>query len=91
MTQQIRILSFYSDLLIEVAAWATEQSTRDEALANYGQQIFKALAAEQRELPLEGLQIFLSNLPAFADAFPQRRTVLSHLEKYLETILAPVS
>ena len=85
MAKQVRILTFYNELLSELADWAREQ---DEALAAHGEIVFAALSQEQRELPEESLRALSGALNAFADARPQRRTISSHLEKYLDTILA---
>lgn len=87
MAKLTRVLDFYTDLLLELSAWAKEQSAGDETLAQYGEQMFQTLSAGERTLPTEGLQAIFSALPSFTDRFPQRRTIISHLEKYLATVL----
>ena len=85
MAKQVRILTFYNDLLSELADWAR---TQDEVLAAHGETVFATLSQERRELPLESLRALSGALDAFAEARPQRRTISSHLEKYFEMILS---
>ena len=86
MAKDVRIMTFYDELLQEVVSWICLQD--DKKAAGQAKLLTDALSADRRNVPAESVEAILASLPAFVAANPTKRTPALHLQKYLESVLA---
>ena len=85
MAKDVRIMTFYDELLQEVVSWICSQD--DKETASQAQQLTAALSTGGRNVPADSVKAILACLPAFVAANPTQRTPSLHLQKYLESVL----
>ena len=83
----VRIMTFYDELLLDIAQWIGSQD--DEGAKAQAAALSQALSQGERNVPAGGVQAILAAIPAFVAAHPGQRTSALHLRKYLESVLAP--
>ncbi len=87
MADTIRIISFYTDLLLEITNWIEENYGDSPALQAQAKLVGETLQTGERNVPAPELRSIVGLFPAFLAVRGHRRTALIHFEKYLETVL----
>ncbi len=83
MNQEIRINSFYTDLLCQIARWIPPEHPAKES----AREMEGLLSQGGRTVPTQSVLPLLPLLTDFLTQHPEERTAVLHLRKFFETAL----